>query len=199
MASLPSSSRTPPDPSVAANASPAPSAAPRASISAPHPHTHSPAEHIPPPLQHHTPLHPTSQPQQPPHAAASTNTRSAIAAPATATATAAASPHAVSASDIPPPGATPGTLLYRSRALSSALSDWLWRPFIQGLAFGLGTHLSYYTYQRYWLRQQPSLPFIQHIDTRKNTTAAAAAEAAGGSSSEAGQAGQAGQTAGSEQ
>jgi len=43
---------------------------------------------------------------------------------------------------------------------------------VQGLAFGLGTHLSLYTWQRLFLRQKPQLPYIHDLHPNKNTTSA---------------------------
>ena len=88
-----------------------------------------------------------------------------------------------SAADVPPAGLTPSTVAYRTRQLNGALADWLWRPFIQGLAFGLGTHLSLYTYQRFFLRQSPQLPFIAHINPDKNSSSSTASTASTASTS----------------
>ena len=119
-------------------------------------------DHIPPPLQQHAQPTATATPSpaSPPQSASHSSSPPAA---------------VVSSSSIPPPGQTPTSLAYRTKQLGSALADWLWRPFIQGLAFGLGTHLSLYTYQRLWLRQTPQLPFIANIAPHKNNRATSSA------------------------
>ena len=42
--------------------------------------------------------------------------------------------------------------------LYSHVNEWFLRPFVQGLGFGLGTHLSLFTYQKYILWAKPTRP-----------------------------------------
>lgn len=70
---------------------------------------------------------------------------------------------------IPPPIKQSSSWTQYANLMLSTFNDWVSRPFIQGLAFGLGSHLALYSYQRLFRRQTPSLPFIKDVHPSKQS------------------------------
>ena len=133
---------------------PAPSAASSASISAPHPHAASATTHIPP-------AHPSLLPSST-HLTADALTNSVTHSPSTSSPT-----HSIvhiPPSSIPPPPAPSSTgVLPRVAQVGWWGWDLLAKPFFNGLFFGMGTHMALYTWQRFFLKQRPQLPYITDV------------------------------------
>ena len=121
---------------------PPPSITSSASISAPHPHAQSSTTHIPPP--HPAVTHPTPTASHPHPSFPLTSALLPI-----------------PPSSIPPP--TPSPALDRVVQVGWWSWDLLAKPFVNGLFFGLGTHISLYVWERLFLRTKPHLPFIADV------------------------------------
>jgi len=129
---------------------PVPSLSSPASISFPHKHHQPAAQHVPPP-------HPYTDLSQ------QSNDRNDSVSSAVGVSSVVVPP-----ASVPPPVQTPPSVSYLLKLVTTVSSDWVIRPFVNGLCFGLGTHLALYSWQRLWMREKPTLPKIEGITTNNN-------------------------------